>query len=128
MGSDVVTPFLSSALPPGLISWFMSSQWVSIYFLCLGSNVVEHSSGRGNLPRAIEADMPRHLQCCVLGVRMHSCDPDVSKQGALLREAELALPRSRGQRIHPPCSDNHCLEGAVTLVVSSGQQGPEVMT
>lgn len=128
MGSDVVTPFLSSALPPGLISWFMSSQWVSISFLCLGSNVVEHSSGRGNLPPAIEADMTRHLQCCVLGAKMHSCDPDVSKQVALLREVELGLPRSRGQRIHPPCSDNHCLEGAVMLVASSGQQGPEVVT
>ena len=98
------------------------------FFLCLGSNVVELSSGRGNLPPAIEADMTRHLQCCVLGAGMHSCDPDVSKQVAPLREAELALPRSREQRVHPPCSDNHCLEGAVALVASSGQQGPEVMT
>lgn len=126
MGSDVVIPFLSSALPPGPISWFTSSWWVSISFLFLGSNVVEPSRGGDPTP-SIEADTTRHLQCCVLGAGMHSCDRVVSKQAAHPREAELALPRSREQRIHPPCSDNHCLEGAVTLVASSGQQGPEVM-
>ena len=75
-----------------------------------------------------EADMARYLLSCVLGAGMHSCDPGLSKQFSHLREAELALQRNREHRIHPPCSDIHHLGGAVTLVVSNGQQGPEVVT